>query len=111
VAASLSRLPSPRRYPGPASASDTGVRQHWQGPGLSDAPSAHPPDGVEPVARVALEVERQVQLCDQFLLKLPRPAAGAVSSDSSADIDGAGLVTDLSSIMCTLPGSDRRAGQ
>lgn len=37
------------------------------------------------------------------LPSVARAVAGAVSSDSSADIDGAGLVTDLSSIMCTLP--------
>jgi hypothetical protein len=35
---------------------DAGIRQHGQGPGLSDAPSAYPPDGVEPVVRVPLEI-------------------------------------------------------
>src|SRR5262249_11765924 len=72
VVALLSRLLSPRPCPARASASDAGGRQHWQGPGFSDAPSAHPSDGVEPVPRGSPQVSRQIQGCDPFILYLPR---------------------------------------
>src|SRR5262249_10090546 len=65
-----------------ASAADTGIGHHWQGFGLGDALGAHScQHGVEQVELVPLEVERQVQRCDQFVLKLPWPVA-----DNPADI-------------------------
>jgi hypothetical protein len=76
VASLLARLPSARRQPGTACAAGTWIGHHWQGPGLRDAPSARCcQHRVKPVMRVRLQIERQVQRCYHFVLKLPRPVA------------------------------------
>jgi hypothetical protein len=71
VAALLSRLLSPRWCPSPASTAEPGLGSSgraWPERRTERASSGRSGTG----CAGPVEVERQVQLCDQFSLKLPR---------------------------------------